>query len=278
MVVHNVWVLTKKSGISLYHRKYGSVEVDESLFSGFLSSINTLAESEFNQKGVESINMGDYKFLYEHFCGVIFTVAADTTDEDEELRKLLVEARKRFFEQFATDPWERYLKELAKTGQVEQFGDYQKTLDEVINEYKLSKVEEEKNKEELIELYNILINKFYLKVIAFSEVLDEDFETPLEKIVTDLVKNHDELKKIKINVNGISFNEINIKKIRLEDLKKALFEILDGLITKGYSLMGAKPINKIIGQLSNTIAIKSGLIQKLGMCPQILNILLKAGS
>ena len=115
MVIHNIWVFTKKSGTSLYHEKYGSVEVDESLFSGFLSSINTLAETEFDQKGVESIIMGDYKFLYEHFCGIIFTVSADPNDSDVELKKLLVKARKRFFEQFADAPWENYLKDLSKS-------------------------------------------------------------------------------------------------------------------------------------------------------------------
>lgn len=278
MVVHNVWVFTKKSGTSLYHKKYGSVDVDESLFSGFLSSINTLAESEFDQKGVESIKMGDYKFLYEHFCGVLFTVAADPEDPDEELKGLLVEARKQFFEQFALSPWEKYLKDLAKSGQVEHFNAFQNTLDKVVNEYKLSKDKEKTEKTELIELYNILINKFYLKVVAFSDVLDEDFGSPLEKVVNDLVKNNDELRKIRVNVTGISLDDINTEKIEIKELKKALYEILDGLITKGYNLMGAKPVNKIIGQLNNTIAIKLDEIENLGICHQILSILLKSGS
>ncbi|MHA1378280.1 MAG: hypothetical protein ACTSRG_07845 [Candidatus Helarchaeota archaeon] len=277
MVVHNIWVFTKKSGISLYHKKYGSVEVDESLFSGFLSSINTLAESEFDQKGVESIKMGDYKFIYDHFCGILFTVAVDPDDPDDEIKELLINARKRFFEQFSEMPWDSYLKNLAKTGQVEHFNNYQATLDEVIEEYKKDKFEENKNKEELLDLYNILINKFFLKVIAFSDVLDEDFGTPLSKVINDLVKNNEVLKNIKVSDDGVSFDKINVKRIEINELKTILFEILDGLITKGYNLMGSKPVNKIIGQLSSTISNKISEIKGLGICFQILEILLKSG-
>ncbi|MHA1384667.1 MAG: hypothetical protein ACTSR3_13010 [Candidatus Helarchaeota archaeon] len=278
LVVHNIWIFTKKSGTSLYHKKYGSVEVDESLFSGFLSSINTLAESEFDQKGVESIKMGNYKFLYEHFSGVLFTIAADPEDSDEELKAILVKARKKFFEQFAAAPWENYLRELAKSGQVEHFNAFQETLDEVLDEYKRSKMKEQENKKELLEIYNILINKFFLKVVAFSDVLDEDFATPMSNVVNDLVKNNEILKNIKVNLNGVSFDNIDIEKIKFEELRSSLFEILDGLITKGYNLMGPKPVNKIIGQLNNTIAIKLEEVQKLGICYNILSILLKSGS
>jgi len=277
MVIHNVWVFTKKSGTSLYHKKYGSVEVDESLFSGFLSSINTLAESEFDQKGVESIKMGDYKFIYEHFSGVLFTVAVDPDDSEDEIREMLINARKRFFFQFSETPWDKYLKELSQSGEVEHFNNFQNTLDEVIEEYKKKKEEENKNKRELLDLYNILINKFYLKVIAFSDVLDEDFATPLSNVINDLVKNNDALKNIKVNLQGVSFDSIELNKIKINELRTYLYEILDGLINKGYNLMGPKPVNKIIGQLGSTISNKLSGIKNLGICYQILQILLKSG-
>ena len=277
MVIHNVWVFTKKSGISLYHKKYGSVEVDESLFSGFLSSINTLAESEFDQKGVESIKMGDYKFIYDHFCGVLFTVAVDPEDSETEIKEMLAKAREKFFFQFAEEPWEKYLKELAKSGQVEHFDNYQSTLDEVVYEYKQKKAEETNNKKRLIDFYKLLINKFFLKVIAFSEVLDEDFQTPLSNVVNDLVKNNAILKEIKISEDGLSFESVDSNKIEINELKRFLHEILNGLITTGYNLMGTKPVNKIIGQLGSMVSKKLTDIQNLEICHQILQILLKSG-
>ncbi|NVM01797.1 MAG: hypothetical protein HWN67_05655 [Candidatus Helarchaeota archaeon] len=276
MVIYHVWVFTKKSGISLYHKKYGSVEVDESLFSGFLSSINTLAESEFDQKGIESIKMGDYKFLYDHFCGVLFTVAVDPEDSESEIREMLYKARIKFFNQFAEEPWENYLKELAKSGQVEHFNNYQNTLDEVVFEYKQEKAEETNNKKRLIDFYKLLINKFFLKVLAFSEVLDEDFQTPLSNVVNDLVKNNAILKEIKISEDGLSFEAVDANKIEIIELRTFLHEILDGLTTTCYNLMGTKPVNKIIVQLGSMLSKKLTDIQNLEICHQVLQILLKS--
>jgi len=169
------------------------------------------------------------------------------------------------------------LKELSQSGEVEHFNNFQNTLDEVIEEYKKKKEEENKNKRELLDLYNILINKFYLKVIAFSDVLDEDFATPLSNVINDLVKNNDALKNIKVNLQGVSFDSIELNKIKINELRTYLYEILDGLINKGYNLMGPKPVNKIIGQLGSTISNKLSGIKNLGICYQILQILLKSG-
>lgn len=236
-----------------------------------------MAESEFDQKGVESIKMGDYKFLYDHFCGVLFTVAVDPEDSDTEIKKMLTEARMKFFTQFAENPWENYLKELAKSGKVEHFNNYKNTLDEVVFAYKQKKAEETNNKKRLIDFYKLLINKFFLKVLAFSEVLDEDFQTPLSNVVNDLVKNNATLKEIKISEEGLSFDAVNADNIQISELRTFLHEILDGLISTGYNLMGKKPVNKIIGQLGTMVSKKLTDIQNLEICYQVLQILLKSG-
>ena len=109
MVIHNIWIIAKKSGMSLFHRGYGSVVIDQHILSGFLSAINTLAETEFDQKGVDSINMGDYKFLYEHYGGLIFSVASDPTEPESAMKNLLVEIREQFFKQFEDIAWLNFI-------------------------------------------------------------------------------------------------------------------------------------------------------------------------
>ncbi|MHA1785237.1 MAG: hypothetical protein ACTSVE_08565, partial [Candidatus Helarchaeota archaeon] len=276
MVIHNVWILTKKGGISLYHKKYGSVEVDESLFSGFLSSINTLAESEFEEKGIESIIMGNYKFLYEDFNGILFTVAGDITDFDSELKEFLISVRKRFFEKFSELPWARYLKELARSGEVEIFEQFELLLDESVERYKKEKEEILRNKRDLLEIYENLINIVYLRLIQFSEVVDEDFFEPISKSIKDIIKNDEVMKDVKIPGDGIFFSSIDLNKIEISRLKIVLHEIFEAVMNVGYNAMGKKPINKIIIQLFPAIVIKMDQIQKLGVCYQILDIVLKA--
>ncbi|NHI93776.1 MAG: hypothetical protein EAX96_14915 [Candidatus Lokiarchaeota archaeon] len=276
MVIHNIWIFTKKSGISLCAKKYGSVEVDESLFSGFLSSINTLAESEFDQKGVESINMGNYKFMYEGFSGVVFTVAGDPTDSDAELKNFLIDARKEFFEQFSPIPWENHLKELAKSGNVEHFEDFKFQLDLLVKAFGERRQRELKDKKILIDIYDNLINIFFLKIMAFSEVLDDDFATPLSKVIKDIIKNIEGLDKISIAWDGISFSSVELEKIDVDILKATLHKILEKLIIEGYSLIGQKPINKIITQLNPSLSMKLDEIRDLGICYPILQLLLKS--
>ena len=276
MVIHNVWVFTKKSGISLCSKQYGTVEVDESLFSGFLSSINTLAESEFDQKGVESIVMGNYKFMYEGFAGIVFTAASDITDSDKELKDFLIEIRKQFFDNFSNQPWERYLKELAKSGNVELFEQFKSPLDFEVKIYSERREKELKDKKTLVEIYDNLINIFFLKIIAFSEVLDEDFATPLSKVIKDIIKNIEALNKISIAWDGISFASVELEKIPIDELKPLLHKMLEKLIIEGYSLIGQKPVNKIISQLNPTLAMQLDEIRDLGICYNVLQLLLKS--
>ncbi|MFX1466594.1 MAG: hypothetical protein ACFFA5_08995, partial [Promethearchaeota archaeon] len=61
-MIHNVYIL-KKTGESLIHGYYGSIEVDETLITGFLSAISSFAE-EIGAESVESLVMKNMKFVY----------------------------------------------------------------------------------------------------------------------------------------------------------------------------------------------------------------------
>ena len=105
--------------------------------------------------------------------------------------------------------------------------------------------------------------------------MDEDFETPLANAIKDLVKNDEVLRNLKIAYSGIQFDTIDLNRIKFKELKTILYQILNGIITTGYNLMGPKPVNKIIGQLGPTIAIKSTEIRDLGICYEILELVVK---
>ena len=149
----------------LCHKKYGGVEVDEYLFSGFLSAINTMVESEFDQRGVESIKMYDYNLIYEQYCGIVFTIAADPKESEKELKQLLVEIREEFFTQFEDVPWLEFIKILAKGGEFDQFETFEPTLDKIITKFKTQKEEIVKNKKKLLEFYSSAIITLIEKVI-----------------------------------------------------------------------------------------------------------------
>ena len=86
------------------------------------------------------------------------------------------------------------------------------------------------------------------------------------------------MKDVKIPGDGIFFSSIDLNKIEISRLKIVLHEIFEAVMNVGYNAMGKKPINKIIIQLFPAIVIKMDQIQKLGVCYQILDIVLKASS
>ena len=218
--------------------------------------------------------MGDYKFIYEDFCGVIFTVAGDPTDSDADLKSILVEARKQFIEQFQEPAWKFYLDDLTKTGDLGFFEKFGNTFEKIVTQYYNQKDEIMKNKQLLVDIYSSLINTFIEKVMAFSKLLHENFELYLMKGIKNIVKNSEEMKKIEITDQGLFFDYINLKNIALIELKTMLHDIFEGVVNTGYDVIGDKPINKIIPQVYPIFARKLPDIQQLGVSFPMLQSLI----
>jgi len=149
-------------------------------------------------------------------------------------------------------------------------------MDVSINKFDEKKLTELINKKTLIELYDNLVNIFFLKLVAFSDVLDEDFLSPLKKVVKDITKKHENMSDLSVTMSGIALQSLNLEAIELIDLKFILHDMLEKIMTKGYELIGRKPINKIIAQLNPTLAMKLDEIKELGVCYSILELLLKS--
>ncbi len=273
MTIHDIWIFTKSGGLCLYHKGYGNVQVDEYLFSGFLSAINAMAETELNQKGIESINMGDYTFLYEHFCGIVFTVAGDPIESSTALRKFVVNVRKEFINQFQDAAWEHFLNKVTKDGALEPYQTFEKTLDQLIKNYNEEKIKILNKKRILLELYSSLNNTFIEKVTAVTKLLHENFEIYLSKGIRNLIKNNEELKKIEVIESGLSFDFINLENIGLDELKTSLHDIFEGIVNTAYEVLGDKPINKIIPELYPILAKKLSEIDELKVSYPLLRSL-----
>ncbi len=262
----------------LYHSDYAfdnkRTELDDYLFSGFMSAINVMAETEFNQKGVDSILMGDYKFFYEHFCGIIFAVAADPVDSDTLLKNLLKKIREGFFRQFEEVPWLNFIEEIIKAGQSDQFQSFDPTLKEIIHKFNAIRIEKLQQKHLFLELYNSLINTFIEKVSAFSKLLNVDFTVHISKDIKRLVVNCEEMNNLEIQPMKINFEFINLEKIEIDELKTYLHEIFVSVVNAGYDVVGDKPLNRIIPHLYPIIARKLPEIQQMGISFPLLQALI----
>ena len=88
-------------GTALLSKKYGSLEVDESLISGFITAINTFAESVIGKK-VDEIVMGALKFIYSRSVNldVIYAVCADSETSSEEIKDIFDQVDEKFIEKY----------------------------------------------------------------------------------------------------------------------------------------------------------------------------------
>ena len=100
MVIHNVWILEKRSGRLLFSDKLGSIETEGDLLSGFLSAIYSFAEMEISAMGIESMEMGNYNMIYCLSHGLLFVLAADKTDSSASLKAQIDLIRDSFVDEF----------------------------------------------------------------------------------------------------------------------------------------------------------------------------------
>jgi len=98
-MIHNVWILEKKSGRLLFSDKLGSIETEGDLLSGFLSAIYSFAEMEISS-GIESMEMGEYNMIYCLSHELLFVMAADKTDSSSSLKAQIDLIRDSFIDEF----------------------------------------------------------------------------------------------------------------------------------------------------------------------------------
>ncbi|MFX0068490.1 MAG: hypothetical protein ACFE7S_06275 [Candidatus Hodarchaeota archaeon] len=88
-----------KSGETLFTKFFGEDEIDEQLFSGFISALFSLAR-EFGHRGMEIMKMDNLKFFYDFTDKLIFAVSADDGDDETAVKNLLATIRDRFLERY----------------------------------------------------------------------------------------------------------------------------------------------------------------------------------
>ncbi|MFW9831486.1 MAG: hypothetical protein ACFFD8_06900, partial [Candidatus Thorarchaeota archaeon] len=98
-MIRDVYVL-KRTGEVLVHKAFSKRGVDEAIFSGFYSALSAFAE-EMGHGGIETIQMGDVSFYYEHAKDLLFAIAADKSHDAKDVQIVLTEVKRQFTEEFA---------------------------------------------------------------------------------------------------------------------------------------------------------------------------------
>ena len=98
-MIRDVYVL-RRTGEVLIHKAFSKRGVDEAIFSGFYSALSAFAE-ELGHGGIETIQMGNVSFYYEHSENLLFAIAADKSHNAKDVKLVLTEVKRQFTEKYA---------------------------------------------------------------------------------------------------------------------------------------------------------------------------------
>jgi hypothetical protein len=118
----------------LIHRKYGTIEFNQDLVSGFLTALKDFSV-EFS-KGSGNLKVIDMQIFYLMLVfkeGVLITAAADKNDDSKITHKVLTDIIDKFVAKYG---------DTIKTwaGDVRVFKDFDKTMDEILKHGKIAEV------------------------------------------------------------------------------------------------------------------------------------------
>ena len=133
-ILHNVYLIHQITGICLIHRKYGSIEFNQDLVSGFLTALKDFSV-EFS-KGSGELKVIDMQIFYLMLVfkeGVLITAAADKNDDSKITHKCLSDIIDKFAEQFGDKigTW---------AGDVRIFKGFDAVIDEILQNGKIAEI------------------------------------------------------------------------------------------------------------------------------------------
>ena len=134
-MLHNVYLIHQLTGICLIHRKYGSIEFNQDLVSGFLTALKDFSV-EFS-KGSGELKVIDMQVFYLMLVfkeGVLITAAADKNDDSKITHKALSDVIDKFVERFGDklDDW---------SGDIRVFQGFDELIDETLQRGKIAEIQ-----------------------------------------------------------------------------------------------------------------------------------------
>ncbi len=135
VVLHNVYLISNFTGICLIHRKYGTIEFNQDLVSGFLTALKDFSV-EFS-KGSGELKIIDMQIFYLLLVfkeGILCTAAADKNDDAKITHKILSDIIDKFLDKFGNimKDW---------SGDVRLFKGFENVMDDMLKNGHIAEVQ-----------------------------------------------------------------------------------------------------------------------------------------
>lgn len=130
-----MYLIHQYTGICLIHRKYGSIEFNQDLVSGFLTALKDFSVEFSKGSGeLKVIDMQVFYLLLVFKEGVLITAAADKNDDAKITHKALTDIIDKFIARFG-DRLEGW------SGDVRIFRDFEHIIDEILQRGRIAEIQ-----------------------------------------------------------------------------------------------------------------------------------------
>ncbi|MFX1521343.1 MAG: hypothetical protein ACFFCD_15645, partial [Promethearchaeota archaeon] len=243
-----------ETGRPVFNEKFGSIETQEVLLSGFLSAIYSFAESELSGMGIESMEIGEYILVYCFSHDLLFVMAADKETEDSllALKTQVNYIKNSFLDEFpfvvkgGKDFWMNW------DGNREIFSKFHVTLEDLIKSWTDVKVATSvAEKMDILEVYQQVFSR--ISRISFPLLKRGAIKKQLSQKLNTAIKHHrhvlniDELSAIYDSkekfLDVLSVNVFN-PDLNVETVKATLHDLCFATLDVLREYLGIKKFNE----------------------------------
>jgi hypothetical protein len=124
-MIENIYIIHQYTGICLIHRKYGTLEFNQDLISGFLTALKDFAVKT-SEGVIFPMDIGDFKIANIYKDGILITATLNKEDDLVELDRILKIILDKFIEKYSSEieGW---------SGDVRIFREFEETVDNLTN-------------------------------------------------------------------------------------------------------------------------------------------------
>lgn len=228
MTVHSFYVVGLREGFPLYSRKWTHSDVDSALLSGFLASMEHMAQQVAAQH-VNVVNMKDRRFFFQidEANGLLLVFITDVSESPARFRKYLSLLNKQFVKMF-----KKQLDELHEDGTTDTklFNSFDEFIDDLVLTWWMGETTVSAAKiMDVFEVFTIFYNTILQNFL--TEISRRTYNDDIQKIFKTNMKKIPAIVGIHVDRSGVvNYKSIDPQQIKYPRLRQILFKIFNQLV------------------------------------------------
>ena len=226
--MHSFYVVGLREGFPLYSRKWTQSDVDSALLSGFLASMEHMAQQVAAQH-INVVNMKDRRFFFQidEINGLLLVFITDVSESPSRFRKYLGLLNKKFVKMY-----QKQLKELHQDGTTDTmlFKSFDEFIDDLVLTWWMGESTVSAAKVmDVFEVFTLFFNTVLQQFL--TDVSRRTYNTEIQKIFETNMEKIPSLVGIKIDKTGVvTYDSIDPQQIKYPKFRNVLFNIFHELI------------------------------------------------